>query len=89
MAPTVLNVYVYGDSVFHKSNYLRKYSPSNVTDLQIKQYKVKCQGIVHVTNVVGCTGKYLKTILKLRGKKAEYRKLLFEISTLEERFKIL
>lgn len=73
MAPMVLNLHVYGNSVFHKSNYLRKYSPSNVTDLPIKCYKVKCQGIVHL-NVVGCTGKYLKTIkiiLKLRGKKAD------------------
>lgn len=69
MATVVLKFVTFGDSVFHKSNYLRKCSPSKVTDLPKKCYKVKCLGIVQVTDVVGCTGKYLKTILKLRGKK--------------------
>lgn len=41
---------------------------SNVTDLPIKCYKVKCQGISHVTNVIGCTGKYLKTTLNQEEK---------------------
>lgn len=68
MATVVLNFVTIQRLRISQINYLRKCSPSNVTDLPRKCYKVKCRGIVRVTDVVSCTGKYLKTIFKLRGK---------------------